>query len=906
MKEAQQRETWNPEHLQNWQQSSLLRMLQLSSETVPYYREEWQRRQIAGDVRSPLELQNWPVLVKEKLYLHSKDFLARDSTTRGLCLEHTSGTSGTPLQIWHSRVTARKWYALMEARWRGWYGVSRHDCWGILGGQLVTPIAQKKPPFWIWNAGLNQLYLSAYHISADTCAMYLQALRQSRVTYVLGYASALTSLARFAREQRLTPPQLKVIISNAELLSDHNRALISEVFGCPVRDTYGMCEMVAAASECEHGRLHLWPEAGIVEVLADGGDQPVPYGTVGRLICTGLNNEDMPLIRYELGDRGSLAHPAERCPCGRTMPILESVEGRADDVIVTPDHRRIGRLDPVFKADFPIREAQVIQESLTSLRVKVVPDANYTPATAGQIMEALRERLGEMAIIVECVDQIPRCKNGKFQAVVSGITKATPDPGRVQSHGYESRTSRFKAPLFLKVFHALPPFARSWAASLHGYSLRTSRYSHATARLVEEAMDRDSWSSEKWHKWLEERKLQVLRRAALDVPFYRRYWDERKRRGDKASFEVLANWPILKKESLRMQPEQFVATDCDRRKLHMEQTSGTTGTPLTLWRSRETDQHWYALNETRCRLWNGLTHNNKWGHLGGQPVVPFDQRQPPFWVWNSALKQLYLSCMHIGPHSSAAYLSAIEEYKLDYLLGYSSSIALLAQAALETAEQIPLKVVMTDSEPLLGKQRSVIEKGFGCPVRETYGMAELACAASECSAGSLHVWPEVGLIELLDEKNETVTIGETGRIIATGLINGDMPLIRYDTQDLAQADPDDSPCACGRKLPRLRKLLGRNDDVIIAADGRRLVQIDRIFDPCFDIKEAQIVQEAIGQFRIRIVPGTGWSRSSEEALCGALRNLVGEAQISVEIVSQIERTWAGKYRVIVSKVSATR
>ena len=900
--EARQRETWDSKRWQEWQQARLSRVLKHASEAVPGYREEWLRRRTAGDSRSPLVLQDWPILSKEKLRSNPRAFVAADVPLKRLQVEHTSGTTGTPLQLWHSRATARQWYALMEARWRGWYGVSRRDRWGILGGQLVTPARQEKPPFWVWNAGLKQLYLSSYHLSAETCASYLKALREYRVVYLWGYASSLFSLALFAREQRLDLPQLKVIVSNAESLHERKREVIATVFGCPVRDTYGMSEMVAAAGECEHGRLHLWPEAGVVEVFADEQDEPVPFGTVGRLICTGLINEDMPLIRYELGDRGSLADPAEPCPCGRTLPVLRSIEGREDDVIMTADHRRIGRLDPVFKVDFPIHEAQVIQETLTSLRVKVVPDEHYTAACGDQIIAGLRERVGEMSITVECVDHISRGENGKFQAVISLINRETPDANR--SRFSDTEGVQFKDSLRLKAFHALPPFARSWAASAHGYSLRALRYGPATLRLAEEALERDTWSSTKWNAWLDERKLRVLRRAALDVPYYRQIWEERRRRGDNASFEVLANWPILRKEPLRTHPESFVASDCNRRAMHVEHTSGSTGTPLTLWRSRETVQQWYALNEARVRIWNGLSHQNKWGHVGGQPVVPFNQRKPPYWVWNSALKQLYLSCMHISPQSSAAYLSAIKEYGLDYLLGYSSSIALLAQAALESGARVPLKLVVTDSEPLLQTQRDLIEKGFACPVRETYGMAEIACAASECSAGALHLWPEVGIIELLDENDQPVAPGQTGRIIATKLINLDMPLIRYDTQDLAQLDPDDRPCACGRTLPRLRKVLGRNDDVVIMADGRRIVQIDRIFDPCYDIREAQIIQEKIGRFTIKVVPGNRWTASQGKALCGALQNLVGEAEINLELVPGIERTWAGKYRMIISKVSS--
>jgi phenylacetate-CoA ligase len=902
---ARERETWDVAEWQDWQQSRLLHVLKRACKAVPYYRDHWALGRKVNGGRSPLALQDWPTLPKADLRKNPRAFVAEDAWNQRLQVEHTSGTTGTPLRLWHSRSAARHWYALTEARWRGWYGVSRRDRWGILGGQLVTPVEQHKPPFWVWNAGLKQLYLSSYHLTEETAAGYIRALREKRVVYLWGYASALTLLAELARDQRLELPELKVIISNAEPLRERERKAISTAFHCPVRDTYGMSEMVAAAGECEHGRLHLWPEAGIVEVLDDETNEAAPFGTIGRLVCTGLINHSMPLIRYEVGDRGALADPALPCPCGRTLPVLQSIEGREDDVILTPDQRRVGRLDPVFKADLAIREAQIIQETLTSLRVKVVPDEGYRPAFSERIVEALRQRVGEMEIVVECVQHIPRSANGKFRAVVSQIR---PSPSRRENpNSSDPAAHRFKLPGLLKAFHALPPAARSWAASIHGYSLKLARYGSTTRELTEEALERDTWSAAQWRSWLDERLLQVLRRAALTVPYYRRYWEERRRLGDNASFEVLANWPILKKHSLRTDPMLFLASDCDRRKMTIEHTSGTTGTPLTLWRSRETNQRWYALNEARIRHWNGLSHQSKWGHIGGQPVVPFDQNKPPYWVWNAAFRQLYLSCMHIGPHSSAAYLQAIQRYGLDYLLGYSSSIALLAQYALERELVVPLKFVITDSEPLLSQQRRVIEKGFACPVRETYGMAEIACAASECAAGTLHLWPEVGMLELLDDDDQPVAPGHTGRIIATKLLNPDMPLIRYDTQDLAQADPEQQgSCACGRTLPKLRKLLGRNDDVIVTKDGRRIVQIDRIFDPCFDIREAQILQQALGQFTIKVVPGRNWSRQHEKGLCEALGNLVGEASIRVELVPHIEKTWAGKHRVIVSKLSASR
>jgi phenylacetate-CoA ligase len=367
-------------------------------------------------------LSNWPVLSKDELRSNPVAFVVEDVPKTRLRVEHTSGTTGTPVPLCHGQQTARSWYALMEARWRGWYGLSRADRWAIFGGQLVAPIAQKSPPFWVWNSGLRQLYLSSYHLSPENCSAYLQAIRDREIVYLLGYPSSLYSLALFAAEQHLVASSLSVVISNAEPLYRRQRELISRVFRCPVRDTYGVSEMVCGASECEAGTMHLWPDAGIYEVLRDEADEPVEPGEPGRLICTGLLNPDMPLIRYEVGDRVAIAAADAKCSCGRTLPILLSVEGRSDDMIITPDGRRIGRLDPIFKSDIPIREGQIVQESLDLIRMLIVPAPGFTPAHERALIAALRDRVGAMEVRIERVPSIPRTANGKFRAVISKVT----------------------------------------------------------------------------------------------------------------------------------------------------------------------------------------------------------------------------------------------------------------------------------------------------------------------------------------------------------------------------------------------------------------------------------------------------------------------------------------------------
>jgi phenylacetate-CoA ligase len=416
--EALARDRWSAARWQQHRQERLAYVLHRAATEVPYYREQWARRRRLGDRASWDYLENWPMLSKETVRRHPRAFLADGCRPWRMFAEHTSGTTGTPLALWWSRETVRRWYALNEARCRRWYGISRKDRWAIVGGRQVTPYAERRPPFWVWNAGLNQLYMSAYHLAPDLIPEYLDALIRYRVTYLFGYSSALHALAEGALRLGRTDVRLAAAITNAEPLYAHQRHAIARAFRCPVRETYGMAEIVAGASECERGRLHLWPDVGIVELF--DGDRPVEPGAIGEMVCTGLLNADMPLIRYRTGDSARLS--SETCPCRRSLPVVAALEGRTDDLVITPDGRRIGRLDVVFKTGLPIVEAQIVQEAVDRIRLRYVAAAGFSAATEEDMRARLRERLGPMEVVFEPIDRVPRGPSGKFRAVVSRLS----------------------------------------------------------------------------------------------------------------------------------------------------------------------------------------------------------------------------------------------------------------------------------------------------------------------------------------------------------------------------------------------------------------------------------------------------------------------------------------------------
>jgi phenylacetate-CoA ligase len=417
VEQALERESWTSTEWAQWQQERLAEILHRAATKVPFYRDAWAARRRRGDRSSWELLQNWPLLEKESVRQNPAAFVAEDCDKRRMYHDHTSGTTGTQLDLWQRKETVRNWYALFETRSRRWYGVSESDRWAMLGGQLVIPASQRKPPFWVWNAGLKQLYMSSYHLSPGNISYYLDALKHYGVKYLLGYSSSLYELAEGALRLGRHDVKMAVAITNAEPLFEYQRQAIEKAFQCRVRETYGMAETVAAASECEAGRMHVWPEVGVIEVL---GEHTQASGHAGELVCTSLINGDMPLIRYRVGDRGALAK-GTTCSCKRTLPVLSHVEGRIDDTLYTRDGRRIGRLDPVFKSDFPIREAQIIQETLESIRVRYVPTDTWTPEAAPALIEQLRSRMGDIRVELEQVNAVPRGANGKFRAVICNL-----------------------------------------------------------------------------------------------------------------------------------------------------------------------------------------------------------------------------------------------------------------------------------------------------------------------------------------------------------------------------------------------------------------------------------------------------------------------------------------------------
>ena len=419
IEEALQRESWSEEKWSYWQEERLAYFLDIAYKNVPFYRHYWENQRKRGNNSSHELIENWPVLNKKSIQNKPELFINKKYKKHQLISEYTSGSTGSPIRVYHSKDTLRYWYGLCELRWRIWYDLSYKKPWAYIAGRKIIPFRNKKPPYWVWNRGLKQLYLSCYHLKEQNILHYIDAMREYGVEYLYGLSSSINQLAYYGKKMDINPPVIKAVITCAETLYPHHRKNIEDFFLCPVYDSYGSTEKVIAASECLSNKMHIWPDAGNVEVFSLDTNAVINPGNSGRLICTGLINEAMPLIRYDIGDIGTIINK-NTCECKRNMPIISSLDGRYDDMILTPDGKRV-MIIWSFLNGMPIIALQIIQEDIQNIRINYVPQKKLDSENKKYLLNRLKENIGEFNFHLNHVNEIDKEKNGKFKAVISKL-----------------------------------------------------------------------------------------------------------------------------------------------------------------------------------------------------------------------------------------------------------------------------------------------------------------------------------------------------------------------------------------------------------------------------------------------------------------------------------------------------
>lgn len=450
----------------------------------------------------------------------------------------------------------------------------------------------------------------------------------------------------------------------------------------------------------------------------------------------------------------------------------------------------------------------------------------------------------------------------------------------------------------MKLYWRLPIILQETALSLYARYLEKIYYGPGYEKWKEWAEGSKNWSVADIEKWKNERLQYIIETAVRRVEHYRenfrgRMWD--KVRSEKDLYLL----PVLDKQTIRQNEGKFVVDSVNPTSLWIQKTSGTTGTSLSIYWPKSMAAQYWAIVEVFVRNVAGVSQEMPRAMIGGRPIVPGDTTDSPFWRFNRRWKQLYFSSYHISRKTTGDYVQALRKYQSQWVTGYGSAISALAENALALGiDPCAVKAVIVSGDTLLPGMRVSIEKFFKCKAYDHYGQSEGVAMAMECAYGKIHLIPFVGIIEILRNDGTPCPPGETGEIVATGLINDVMPLIRYRIGDFA-AWAEDQCCPCGNPNAIITNLEGRTDDYLVTSDERKIGRLSTAMKRSPTIHSAQIVQDKPGHAYLLIRPGEGYRPSHGMAVRDDIMERIGKFCLEIVEVSEIPKTPQGKMLLVV-------
>jgi phenylacetate-CoA ligase len=447
------------------------------------------------------------------------------------------------------------------------------------------------------------------------------------------------------------------------------------------------------------------------------------------------------------------------------------------------------------------------------------------------------------------------------------------------------------------LYKSSPVWLQELMVATRAYGRMTMREGQRFRRFLSEA-ERTQWLDEAaLRRYQEDHVRRLLERAATQVPMYRElYGASHPLEGP--SIDALQSLPVIDKEVLR---RAGARAQCERTPWPLFEggTSGTTGPPLKL------KQDLVAINRENAFVfrqlrWAGYEPGQPRAWIRGDMIVPADDTTPPFWRRNAAENMLVLSSYLLSATTAQSYLDALARFDPQIIQAYPSSIGFLASYLHSKNQDYGgrrLRGVVTSSETVDDDTRRLVLQRFGCPIFDWYGQFERVAAIGTCEHGSLHIIEDYSYVELLPNDE-----GEC-EIVGTGFNNFVMPLVRYRTGDLVEPSAGAAPCRCGRHFRTVKRVMGRDEDVIKLPDGRMIGRLDHIFKGLDSVLDAQIRQDEPQSIMILIVPGEGFDSHTVESIrANAAERLGSSIRIDVESVTALPRTKSGKFRRVICNV----
>ena len=406
---------WSADRLREHRLGLLAQTLRTAYAEVPFHRANMDAARVRpDDIRTEADLARLPVVTKAMLLAGYPASTTR-ATGQKTYESFTSGSTGQNFRVLEDAATAG-WYRASLQLALQWAGYRLGEPHVQTGMNLVRSLDRR-----LKDRLTRCLYVSAFELHDAHLDAVLERMDRRSIPFLFGYPPSLFFLARRAAQRGWNRP-LRAAVTWGDTLYPVYRAAIERAFGTRVFDTYGCAEGMQIAAQCGRGlTYHVHALDVIVEYLDDAG-RPVPEGERGNIVLTRLHAGPMPFLRYRIGDVGRSGR-SRRCECGRGFEVMESIEGRETDVVVTPSGNRliVHFFTGLLEYYTAIESFQVVQETVDAIRILVVMRGELTKELQSRIVADLREHGADLRIDIEVVPEIPVAATGKRRFVISKL-----------------------------------------------------------------------------------------------------------------------------------------------------------------------------------------------------------------------------------------------------------------------------------------------------------------------------------------------------------------------------------------------------------------------------------------------------------------------------------------------------
>lgn len=426
------------------------------------------------------------------------------------------------------------------------------------------------------------------------------------------------------------------------------------------------------------------------------------------------------------------------------------------------------------------------------------------------------------------------------------------------------------------IYKKSPIFVQSIMVSLLGLVRGAVRSERRISKLKKRLKDNE-YSDELLETFCYERLENALKCARGTEAFK-----------DKSQF---SEFDFIDKNDVKASPKSFINRNVRSYITVKGSTSGTSGTPLSIPQNLESVLREHAFI-SRYLEWAGFKEGDRRAWIRGEVVVPIEQKQGPFWRYSYFENMIVMSSFHLSSSAIPSYLRAMQNYGVDIIQAYPSSITTLAKF-LESKDlyyQGNLKSIMTSSEALSQEDLQLIEKRFRCKVFDWYGLFERVAAIGRCEHGNYHVISDYSHVELIKSDHGK------HEIVGTNYNNSFFPLIRYRTGDHVTLSSEQS-CPCGRVYPVVESIDGRRADYVFNSQKEKVFALGRCIKGVSGVLGSQFIQKEHGKVSVHVVCNDQFGPEQEIKLIENVKDRLGRDIVVEPVkVESLIRTKNGKVK----------